>query len=113
LSDPRGEPAAQLSRFLGHTTNNVAEYQGLLLGLKLAQELGAAHLEIVSDSELVVKQIKGEYRVKSPHLAPLWREARTELQRFESYTIRHAPREQNRTADRLANEAIDRGAVEE
>ncbi len=113
LCDPEGQPAAHHSQFLGRTTNNVAEYQGLLYGLRLAQELGVTHLEIISDSELVVKQIKGEYRVKSPHLAPLWHAAKTELKNFKSYTICHTPREHNHTADQLANEAIDRGEVEE
>ncbi len=107
LLNPRGEAAAQLARFLGETTNNVAEYQALILGLKEAARLGARKLKVFADSELLVRQLNGQYRVKSPHLLPLWRLAQNELQNFESVSLAHVPRAQNHLADDLANRAID------
>ena len=107
LSNPLGEVAAQLARYLGETTNNVAEYQALLLGLEEAHRLQITRLKVFADSELLVKQLTGHYRVKSPHLLPLWNESRQALQRFEAYTITHIPREENREADAAANQAID------
>ncbi len=93
--------------FLGRTTNNVAEYQGLLHGLKNAADLGAESVQIHSDSELMVRQINGEYRVKSAHLRPLHDEAQSLLNHFAHWTIQHVCREQNKLADDLANRAID------
>jgi ribonuclease HI len=85
----------------------VAEYQALILGLQMARERGAARLQIFADSLLVVEQITGSYRVKSPHLLPLWRQAKKELQNFEAYAISHVPRAENSLADDLANQGID------
>jgi ribonuclease HI len=107
LFNPLGEIAAQLARYLGETTNNVAEYQALLLGLREAVRLGAKKLQIFADSELLVRQLNGQYRVKAPHLLPLWRLAKTELQNFEAYTVSHVPRAENSLADDLANQGID------
>ncbi len=107
LFNPRGEVAAQLARYLGETTNNVAEYQALILGLQEAARLQARKLQVFADSELLVRQLNGQYRVKSPHLLPLWRLVKNELQNFETYTISHVPRAENRLADELANQGID------
>ncbi|PWU01948.1 MAG: ribonuclease H [Candidatus Melainabacteria bacterium] len=101
------ETVASLSQFLGHTTNNVAEYTGLLLGLEKASELGFKHVEVAMDSELVVKQMKGEYRVKNEKLLPLFEKARRLAATFASFKIVHVKREYNRAADRLANQAMD------
>lgn len=109
LADPQGEVKVERGRALGRTTNNVAEYQALLLGLEAARDQGVRKLQVFSDSELLVKQLKGQYRVKNPHLLPLWRRAWQELQKFQAYAIFHVPREQNRRADRLARRAIDAG----
>ena len=108
LFDPAGEKKGEVSRYLGETTNNVAEYQALLLGLKMALDLGVKNLEIFADSQLVVQQLKGAYQVKTPHLLPLWREARQTLQKFEACAISHFDRSCNHEADRLARQAIDR-----
>lgn len=107
LDDPQGQPRAQVSRYLGETTNNVAEYQALLLGLREARKLGVVRLQVFADSELLVKQLSGQYRVKSPRLLPLWQAAKKELQKFRAYAISHVPRTENRRADKLANQAID------
>jgi ribonuclease HI len=107
LFDPGGRQRAEDNRYLGETTNNVAEYQALLLGLNLALNLGAKNLQVFSDSQLMVQQLKGAYRVKTPHLFPLWHTAQKALQQFEACTISHLDRELNREADRLANQAID------
>ncbi len=109
LSLPSGEVVASLNKFLGNTTNNVAEYQGLLLGLKAAREQGTASLEVRLDSELIVRQLNGQYKVKSPHLKPLYQEARNLLLAFDRVNIVHVRRELNRAADSLANEAMDHG----
>ncbi len=107
LVAPDGEIRQQRKEFLGETTNNVAEYRGLLLGLKLARSLGINRIKVFSDSQLLVRQINGSYRVKQPHLLALWQEAQQELQRFGSHEVCHVPREMNQQADRLANQAID------
>lgn len=98
----------ELYGYLGQATNNVAEYQALLHALRYALARGARQVEVCSDSELVVRQIEGRYRVKHPGLAPLHREATELLARFERARVRHVAREQNRDADRLANLALDR-----
>jgi ribonuclease HI len=98
----------ELYGYLGQATNNVAEYQALLHALKHALARGACRVDIYSDSELVVRQIEGRYRVKHPGLAPLYREAMELLARFEQARVRHVAREENRDADRLANLALDR-----
>jgi len=104
-----GTKLAELSEFLGIRTNNYAEYSGLLGVLAWALEHGYTRLRVVSDSELMVKQIKGQYKVKSPDLKPLYDEAKRRIARLESFTITHALRHKNKDADRLANEAMDRG----
>lgn len=107
LYDPGGRRRAQDSRYLGETTNNVAEYQAFILGLELALRLGVKHLHVSADSQLIVQQLKGAYRVKTPHLVPLWRQAQKTLQKFETCAISHLDRSLNLEADRLAREAID------
>jgi probable phosphoglycerate mutase len=100
---------ARLSEFLGRQTNNYAEYSGLLAVLKWALENGAKRLRVVSDSELMVKQMKGQYKVASPALKPLWEDAKRLTGRLERFEMRHTLRGGNKEADRLANEAMDRG----
>jgi len=109
LKTEAGEVLAAEGQFLGHTTNNVAEYKALLLGLERALELGVKRLEVRADSELLIKQLKGEYRVKNAGLRPLYEQALTLLRRFEDARLKHVRREHNVEADRLANEGIDRG----
>ncbi len=104
-----GQSLANISEFLGHVTNNVAEYTGLVLGLEKVLALGIDSVEARMDSELVVKQIKGEYRVKNENLKPLYTKAIQLKGRFKKFAISHVRREQNKDADRLANQAMDRG----
>ena len=104
-----GAPLAELSDFLGVRTNNVAEYQGLLAALAWAVEHGVDALRVVSDSELMVKQIKGQYSVKSPDLKPLYEEAKRRAAKLDRFEMQHVLRGKNKEADRLANEAMDRG----
>ncbi len=94
--------------YLGHATNNVAEYSGLLAGLKQAAALGAKEVEIVSDSELLVRQMNGRYRVKAPGLIPLFLQAQDLRGKFDKCIFRHVRREENKAADGLVNLAIDR-----
>jgi ribonuclease HI len=103
-----GGVLARVARFLGHMTNNMAEYTALLIGLKEAQKLGAEEVIVKSDSELLVRQLNGRYRVKNEALRILFDSATDLLRSFKRWKIIHVPREQNREADRLANEAIDR-----
>jgi len=107
LYDEQGQEVAALSRYLGRTTNNEAEYQALLMGLRRAQELGAQRLTVKMDSELIVRQLEGKYRVKAPGLKPMYDEAKRLLQGFASVTIQHVRREFNKRADELANQAMD------
>jgi probable phosphoglycerate mutase len=109
IEDPGGQVAARLSAFLGVQTNNYAEYAGLLAALKWAVENGVRCLRVVSDSELMVKQMKGTYRVSSPGLRPLWEEARQLARKLDGFQMRHTLRAGNKEADRLANEAMDKG----
>jgi len=102
-----GRLVERLGRYLGHKTNNHAEYQGLLLGLQRAVELGAREVEVYADSELLVRQLRGEYRVRSKGLLPLWQRARELLGRFDRVRLAHVPREKNREADEMSNRAID------
>ena len=104
-----GTVIAELSEFLGFKTNNFAEYSGLLGVLAWALEHGYSKLKVVSDSELMVKQIQGKYKVNSPDLRPLYDEAKRRIMRLDLFRIEHALRHKNKTADRLANEAMDRG----
>jgi ribonuclease HI len=107
LYGPQGEKRAEDSRYLGETTNNVAEYQALLLGLELAQKLGVQSLYVYTDSQLMARQLLGAYQVKKSHLLPLWQKAREELQKLAAYDISHLDRSFNYEADRLARQAID------
>jgi ribonuclease HI len=109
LLSPNDKKVLELSRFIDDATNNEAEYQALIRGLQAAEDLGFKDLQIFLDSELVVKQVRGEYRVKNPRLQKLFREVMSRLQRFEDYAIVQVGREHNKQADRLANDAIDRG----
>lgn len=109
IQDENGAKIAELSEFLGKKTNNFAEYSGLLAALEYALGHGHTHLKAVADSELLVKQIKGQYRVNSPELRPLYEEARRRIGQLEGFQIQHVLREKNRRADQLANEAMDRG----
>jgi ribonuclease HI len=104
-----GSVVAELSEFLGLRTNNFAEYSGLLGCLDFALKNGYSKLRVVSDSELMVKQIQGKYQVKSPDLKPLYDEAKRRIAKLEGFEISHALRHKNKDADRLANEAMDRG----
>ncbi|RME19651.1 MAG: reverse transcriptase-like protein [Deltaproteobacteria bacterium] len=107
LLDESGNELAAFGKYLGRTTNNVAEYLALVAGLEKAMELGADAVEVNMDSELVVRQIQGRYRVRKKHLQPLWRKAMGLLGSFGRWSIRHVPREDNRGADALANRALD------
>ena len=109
IQDDRGTVLAELSEFLGIRTNNYAEYSGLLGCLQYALDHHHPRLRVVSDSELMVKQIQGKYKVNSPDLKPLWQEARNRIARLDAFEISHALRHKNKDADRLANEAMDRG----
>ncbi len=109
LQTEDGETLAELSEFLGIRTNNYAEYSGLLSVLAWALEHGYGRLRVVSDSELMVKQIQGRYKVNSPDLKPLWTEARSRIAQLDEFQITHALRHKNKDADRLANVAMDRG----
>jgi ribonuclease HI len=100
-------PAEELFEALGHQTNNVAEYSALLLALRRAEQRGAAEVAIASDSLLLVQQMLGRYKVKAPHLIPLFREAYLRAKGFPRFSIRHVRREQNKEADRLANLGSD------
>ncbi len=107
LSSPDGEVVAEAHELLGVATNNVAEYRGLLLGLQRARELGASEVEVVNDSELVAKQVNGEYKVKHPDMKPLHAAAMRALDGFASWRMRTVPRAQNAAADALVNQALD------
>src|SRR5215470_470111 len=107
IRNPRGEIAARLKKYIGRTTNNVAEYYGLIAALDYAQSNNVRALHIESDSELLVKQMRGQYRVKSADLQPLFERAKKMSQSFASFRINHVYREQNREADALANDAMD------
>ncbi len=109
VEDPQGRVVARLSEFLGIQTNNFAEYSGLLACLHWAIENGAKRLRVVSDSELMVKQMKGHYKVKSPGLIPLWQESKRRAALLERFEMRHTLRGGNKEADQLANEAMDKG----
>ena len=105
-----GAPRAELYGYLGRASNNVAEYQALLHALRWARRQGAQKVRDYSDSELVVRQVNGQYRVKHPDMIPLHREATALLRQFEEARVEHVRREQNRDADRLANQALDEKA---
>jgi ribonuclease HI len=104
---PEGEPLGERKASIGEATNNVAEYRALLLGLELARELGASEVELINDSELVARQVGGEYKVKHAGLKPLYQEAMRALRDFDGWAVRSVRREQNTRADELVNEALD------
>ncbi len=107
LLDPHGALLSQGGRFLGTVTNNVAEYEALLAGLRVATAAGCAQLEVRSDSELLVRQMTGAYKVKNAGLKPLFSSACGLVATFDSVRFTHVRREENTEADRLANEAMD------
>ena len=107
LADPDGMVLEERAQAIGHATNNVAEYRALLLGIERASAFGARELELIGDSELIARQVRGEYRVKDPGLRELHAQVATALQGFDRWTIRNVPREQNARADRLVNETLD------
>ncbi len=109
LRDPDGAVLEEVGETIGRATNNVAEYRALLRGIELAAAHGATELELVGDSELVVRQIEGRYKVKDATLRELHAEAKRELSGFASWSIRHVRREANADADRLVNAALDAG----
>jgi ribonuclease HI len=109
MQDESGRKVAALSEYLGHQTNNFAEYQGLIAALEYAIKHGPKALKVISDSELLVRQIKGIYKVKNPTLQELHGRAKDLIAQLEWFSIGHALREHNREADRLANEAMDKG----
>jgi len=110
IRDARGEIVAKLKKYIGRATNNVAEYYGLIAALDYAQAHGIRALHIESDSELLVKQMRGQYKVKSEELRPLFERAKKMSATFDSFAINHVYREQNKDADALANEALDETA---
>jgi ribonuclease HI len=107
VSSVDGEVLDESAETLGVATNNVAEYRGLLLGLMRAKELGATEVEVVNDSELVAKQVNGQYKVKHPDMKPLHAAATAVLGEFASWRVRSVPRAQNAHADALVNRALD------
>ncbi|MGI8584843.1 MAG: ribonuclease HI family protein [Thermoleophilaceae bacterium] len=106
-SEPDGPVLAEESAYIGETTNNVAEYRALVLGIELARRLGATEVEVVNDSELVARQVGGQYKVKHAGLRPLHREAMEALRSFDRWSVRAVRREQNERADELVNAALD------
>ena len=109
VATPDGEVLERLGETIGPATNNVAEYRAVLLGIERARGLGAREIELIGDSELVVRQVRGEYKVKDATLRELHGQVQTALAGLASWTIRNVPREQNAEADRLVNEALDAG----
>jgi ribonuclease HI len=102
-----GEPLGERNAYIGEATNNVAEYRALLLGLELARDLGGDQVEVINDSELVARQIGGEYKVKHAGLKPLFIEAMRTLREFDAWSVRAVRREHNERADELVNAALD------
>ena len=108
----KGEQVAALARYLGTTTNNVAEYQAAIMGLEYALERGASRVSLFADSELLVKQLNGQYRVKNSGLLPLYRRAKELIASIGRVEVQYIPRAKNKEADALANRAIDEKLVE-
>ena len=113
VSTSDGTPLASFSKFLGLATNNVAEYEGLLAALDYAVEHNYRRLKIITDSELLARQINGQYKVKNANLKELYDRARTLIAQIDAFRIEHVRREHNREADRLANDAMDAAAKQE
>ena len=109
IKDHTGAKITGLSKYLGHQTNNYAEYSALLAALEYAAQHPYRALKVISDSELLVKQIRGEYKVKNANLQELYAQARSLIRKLEWFAIDHSFREQNQEADRLANDAMDEG----
>lgn len=107
VQDADGEVLEERGERIGRATNNVAEYRALLLGIERARERGASELELIGDSELIVRQVKGEYKVKDATLRELHAEVERALRPFDRWSIRHVRRAQNADADRLVNAALD------
>jgi ribonuclease HI len=107
VSAPDGMVLEEAAEYIGEATNNVAEYRAVLLGLSLARGLGASEVEVVNDSELVARQIGGQYKVKHAGLRPLWEDAMRSLRGFSRWSVRNVPRAQNERADELVNRALD------
>jgi ribonuclease HI len=112
LYDGSGQVVAEKGEYLGHATNNTAEYRGVLLGLELARRHHIQDVRLRLDSELIVRQLTGEYRVKHPDLRRLHAEVKRHLAVFAAWSVEHVPREENSAADKLVNEAIDSRAEE-
>jgi ribonuclease HI len=108
MTNGSGRKLIEMSRYLGHKTNNEAEYWALLLGLREARRLGVKSVQVFTDSELIERQVNGFYRVKHSNLKGLHKMVTQNLKEFSSFDIRSIPREQNQEADRLANQAIQR-----
>jgi ribonuclease HI len=111
ISSPDGEVLDERAQLIGNATNNVAEYRALLLGLQRARELGASEVEVVGDSELIAKQVRGEYKVKHSAMRELYSQAMRELRGFGRWSIRTVPRAQNAHADALVNAALDQAST--
>ena len=109
IRDADGGVLEEIGERIGRATNNVAEYRALLLGIERAAALGAKELELVGDSELIVRQVKGEYKVRDASMRELHAKVKRALRSFDRWSIRHVRREQNAEADRLVNEALDGG----
>jgi len=107
ITSPDGDELGEHAQLLGKASNNVAEYRAVLLGLAKARELGAEEVEVIGDSELIAKQINGQYKVKHEAMRPLYLEAMKALRGFEHWSIRTVPRAQNKRADALVNAALD------
>jgi len=109
VSTPDGDVLDEAAEPIGVASNNVAEYRGLLLGLQRARALGATEVEVINDSELVARQVNGEYKVKHPDMKPLHAAAKQALQGFDRWSMRSVPRARNAAADALVNRALDAG----
>ena len=107
VRDPKSGRTVKEYAFIGTATNNVAEYKALIRGLEKVRDLGYRRVEVRTDSELLVKQVTGLYRVKSPDLIPLWERVRELVEGFDGVELKHVPRDENREADLLSNQAID------
>jgi ribonuclease HI len=110
IEDEKGTSVAQLSEYLGHQTNNFAEYSGLLAALRYAVDHGPRALEVIADSELMVKQMNGQYKVRAPQLIDLYQQARALVRQLDWFRIRHVRRAHNSAADKLANRAMDQAS---
>ena len=107
VTDPSGTIVAELAQGIGRATNNVAEYRAAIEGLRLAREHGASSVTLRADSLLLIEQLAGRYRVKTPHLRPLFDEARGLIRGFDEVRLEHVPRAENAEADALANRGVD------